>query len=197
MYIACWELPRWHSGEESTCQCRRHIRCRFDPWVRKNPWRRKWHLTPVFLPGKLHGERNLVGDSKLGRKECDTTEHTHTYTMLSIYNGNPSTVDVVMRGKVSSFWKVTLTVMQIIWGMCKRKRVKSLSCVRLLAIPWTVAHQVPLAMKFSRQQYWSGFPFPPPEDLLNPGIKPLFPALADVFFATVLPGKCIHRWCHI
>ena len=39
---------RWHSGKESTCQCRRH---RFDPWVGKIPWRRKWQPTPVFLPG--------------------------------------------------------------------------------------------------------------------------------------------------
>ena len=42
-------LPRWLSGRESTFQCRR---CRFDPWVRKIPWRRKWLPTPVFLPGK-------------------------------------------------------------------------------------------------------------------------------------------------
>ena len=112
--------------------------------------------------------------------------------MLNIYNGNQSTVDVVMCGKVSRVWKMTLTIMQIIWGMCKRKRVKSLSCVWLFGIPWTVGHQVPLSMKFSRQEYWSGFPFPPPKDLHNPAIKPLFPALADIFFATELPGKCIH-----
>ena len=42
-------LPRWFSGKEPTCQCRRH---RFDPWVRKSPWRRKWQPTLVFLPGK-------------------------------------------------------------------------------------------------------------------------------------------------
>ena len=43
--------------------------------------------------------------------------------------------------------------------------------------PWTVAHQVPLSMEFSRQEYWSGLPFPSPEDLLNPGIKPRSPTL--------------------
>ena len=42
-------LPRWLSSEESACQCRRG---RFDPWVRKTPWRRKWQPTPVFLPGE-------------------------------------------------------------------------------------------------------------------------------------------------
>ena len=41
------------SGKELTCQCRRHKRCGFDPWVGKIPWRRKWQPTPVFFPGKL------------------------------------------------------------------------------------------------------------------------------------------------
>ena len=76
--------------------------------------------------------------------------HTHTYTTLNVYSGDQSTVDGVMCGKVSSFWKMTLLVMQIIWGMCKRESVKSLSCVWLFAIPWTVAHQVPRSMEFSR-----------------------------------------------
>ena len=51
------------SGKEPTCQCRRHKRCRFDPWVRKIPWRSTWLPTPVFLPGESHGERSLVGYS--------------------------------------------------------------------------------------------------------------------------------------
>ena len=46
------------SSKESACQCRRH---RFNPWVRKIPWRRKWQPTPVFLPGKSHEQRNLAG----------------------------------------------------------------------------------------------------------------------------------------
>ena len=40
------------SGKESACQWRRHKRCGFNPWVRKIPWRRAWHPTPVFLPGE-------------------------------------------------------------------------------------------------------------------------------------------------
>ena len=51
-------LPRWCSGKESTCQCRK---LGFDPWVRNIPWRRKWQPTPVFLPGKSHRQRSLVG----------------------------------------------------------------------------------------------------------------------------------------
>ena len=53
-------LPRWLSGKESACQCRRH---RFDPWVGMIPWRRKWQPIPVFLPGKSHGQKNLAGYS--------------------------------------------------------------------------------------------------------------------------------------
>ena len=51
---------------------------------------------------------------------------------------------------------------------------------------WTIVHQAPLAMGFSRQEYWSELPCPPPGDLLNPGTEPtsLFPALADGFFIT-------------
>ena len=51
-----------------------------EPWVRKIPWSRKWQPTPVFLPGKFHGQRSLVGCSPWGRKELDTTEHTHKHT---------------------------------------------------------------------------------------------------------------------
>ena len=69
--IPVWELPRWLSGKESTCQSRRHG---FDPWVEKIPWRRKWHLAPVFFPGKSHRQRNLVRYSPWGCKELDTTE---------------------------------------------------------------------------------------------------------------------------
>ena len=56
-------------------------------------------------------------------------------------------------------------------------KVKSLSHVRLFATPWTVAHQVPLSVEFSRQEYWSGLPFPSAGDLPEPGIEPLSPAL--------------------
>ena len=57
------------------------------------------------------------------------------------------------------------------------KWVKSLSCVRLYATPWTVAHQAPLSMEFSRQEYWSGLPFPYTGYLPELGIEPGSPAL--------------------
>ena len=63
------------------------------------------------------------------------------------------------------------------------------SCVRLFATPWTVAHQGPLSMGFSRQEYWSGLPFSSPGDLPDPGIKLTSPTLAGRFFTPELPGK--------
>ena len=64
-------VPKWGSGKESACRCRR---LRFNPWVRKSPWCRKWQPIPEFLPGKFHGQRSLEGYSPWGRTESDTTE---------------------------------------------------------------------------------------------------------------------------
>ena len=74
-------------------------------------------------------------------------------------------------------------------------KVKSLSRVRLFATPWTVAHQAPLSMGFSRQKYWSGLPFPSPGDIPNPGIEPRSPDRTPVSrtagrrFTSEPPGK--------
>ena len=67
--------------------------------------------------------------------------------------------------------------------------VHSLSCVLLFCNPVTVPHQAPLSIGFSRQEYWSGLPIPPPGNLPNPEIKPTPLALAGAFFTTELPGK--------
>ena len=78
-----------------TCQCRRHRRLGFNPWVRKTPWRRKWQPTSLFLPRKSYGQRNLEGYSPWGhrvrhtrreqrphmlRGAANTHTHTHTHT---------------------------------------------------------------------------------------------------------------------
>ena len=60
---------------------------------------------------------------------------------------------------------------------------------QVFATPGTVAHQAPLSMGFSTQEYWSGLPFPSPGDLPNPGIKPPTPAFTNGFFTTEPPGK--------
>jgi len=59
--------------------------------------------------------------------------------------------------------------------------------------PWAVAHQAPLSMGFSRQEYWSGLPFPTPGDLPDPEIEPMSPALASGFFIAEPPGKSLEH----
>ena len=69
-------LPWWLSGNKSACQWRRRG---FNPWSRKIPWERKWQLTPIFLPGKSHGQRSLVGYSPWG---CSLTQLSNWTTTL-------------------------------------------------------------------------------------------------------------------
>ena len=66
-------ILRWHSVKESVCHFRRLKRCRFDPWIGKIPWSRKWQPIPLFLPGKFHGQRSLAGQNPRGPKESDMT----------------------------------------------------------------------------------------------------------------------------
>ena len=65
LYLFTLEFPRWLSGKGPICQCRRH---QFKPWVGKIPWRKKWQPTPVFLPGKSHGQRSLADYSSCSHK---------------------------------------------------------------------------------------------------------------------------------
>ena len=63
-------------AKEPACQCRRHKRSSFHPWLGKMPWGKAWQPTPVFLPGESHGQRSLAGYSPWGHKESDRTEAT-------------------------------------------------------------------------------------------------------------------------
>ena len=69
--------------------------------------------------------------------------------------------------------------------------VKSLSVVRLFATPWTVAYQGPPSMGFSRQECWSGLPFPSPGDLADPGIEPGSPAFQADALTSEPPGEVV------
>ena len=73
-----------------------------------------------------------------------------------------------------------------------KKKLCSVSHVSLFLVSWSAAHQAPLSMEFSRQEYWSGLPFSSPGDRPNPGTEPASPtspALAGRFFTTEQPGK--------
>ena len=75
-------FPDGSVGKESACNAGDTGDVEFDFWVGKIPWRRKWQSTPVFLPGKSHGQRRLVGYNPLGSQKLDTTER------LSMHTGN-------------------------------------------------------------------------------------------------------------
>ena len=70
---------RWCNGKEFACQCKR---CRFDPWVRKIPWRRKWQPTPVFLSGEFHGQRSLAGSNGISKIQTWSRDWAHIHTTL-------------------------------------------------------------------------------------------------------------------
>ena len=74
-------------------------------------------------------------------------------------------------------------------SVCYKVKVKSLSCVRRFATPWTAARQAPPSMGFSRQGYWSGLPFPSPGHLPTPGIEPGSPTLRAGSLPSEPPGK--------
>ena len=96
--VLCWvfQLQDWTvqvrgfpggaSDNKSVCQCGRHKRCGFNPWAGKIPWSRKWQPTPVFLPGKFHGQRSLVGSSPWGHRVGHNwaTWHTHTHKSTKV-----------------------------------------------------------------------------------------------------------------
>ena len=139
----------------------------FDSWVGKIPWRRKWQLTPVFLPGEFQGQNQAI----LWKSESGFLKLSALVIFLS-----KSTYQLF------SFHKTTIFLFLFF----------SLSCARLFATPWTVAYQAPQSMGFSRQEYWSGVPFPSPGDLPDPEIEPASPApptLASGFLTTEPPRK--------
>ena len=85
MYIyvrLCEGIPAGVSDKEPAYQCRGH---KFDPWVRKIPWRRTWQPTPISLPGESHKQSSLASYSPWGHKESDRTEATQHAACIYIY----------------------------------------------------------------------------------------------------------------
>ena len=100
-------FPSGASGKESACQCRRCKRCRFEPWVRKIPWRRKWQPAPVFLPGESHGQRSLVAmvhrieKSRTRLKRLST--NIRVFIMLYIYKTTRAH-NMLIVDRIVDFW---------------------------------------------------------------------------------------------
>ena len=214
--IICNNIRRWGGfpgGPEYACQCKRYLRRGFNPWARKISWSRQWQPTPVFLPGKFHGQRSLTG---FGPWSCRVgpdwaTEHTCT-------QGGDSQIKVPVKVKgtyseilTANVWVITLCsssrlnlyvdhFIQSIWQLYISYYhnlhsfffFKSLSHVRLFVTQWTIACQAPPSMGFSRQEHWSGLPFPSPGDLPNKRIEPGSPAFQADSLPTGLWGKPLH-----
>ena len=90
----------------------------------------------------------------------------------------------------TTFLKINLLTIALWQRLCVAFQTEqSLSHAQLFATPWTVAHQDPLSMEFSRQGYWGGLPFPSPGDLPNPGTEPRSPALQADALTSEPPGK--------
>ena len=145
-----------------------------------------WKIPWMEEPGRLQS---------MGSLESDTTERLHFHFSLSCIgegNGNPLQCSCLENPRDGgACWAAVYGVAE---SRTRLKRLSSLawvlshfSFVQLFATLWTVAHQAPLSMGFSRQEYWNRLSFPSPGDLTNPGIKPeslRSPALASGFFTT-------------
>ena len=129
---------------------------------RRNYWKAKWLVQPIrmdFKAGILESGKQILKNP--------------LKIMLRI---NPPT-----RSVCTAFLLALRTKVKV--------KVKSLSHVQLFETPWTVAHQTPPSMEFSRQESWSGLPFPSPGGLPNPGIEPESPALQVDALPSELPGN--------
>ena len=131
---------------------------------------RQWQPTPVFLPGKFHGQQNLVVYCSWSHKGLDTTEWLSTLSYTSF----------------TEVWDIIALCCVFILICIDSNPVCVLSWfshVRLFATLCAVACLAPLSMGFSRQEYWSGLPCSPPGDLPDPGMVPVS------FMSPALPGR--------
>ena len=143
-------LTHWFRGKEPSANARD---TGLIPGLGRFPWRRKWQPTLV-LTGKSHGQRSLASYSPWCGRATQDWVHTCSHA--------PTRGTVLEQAHTSMTFSVRLS-----WNPMKVK-VKSLSHVQLFATLWTVAHHAPLSMGFSRQEYWSGLPFPSPGESSRP-----------------------------
>ena len=145
------DFPGGASGKESACQCRRCKRHGFNPWEGKIPWSRKWKPTPVYLPGKFHGQRSLVHYSPCSRKESDTTEQLRTlYPTVWIYDNLFAHSTLLA---LCSFQILTVrnnaTMNRVVHFVFLVFVFLLVSHVQVFVNPWTAAHQAPLSSMIS------------------------------------------------
>ena len=143
---------------------------------RESSWPRDW--TRIFSsPAQAEGSLPLAPPGK----PSPSSAHSKKFAFFVVFQKILGK-ELYYHRSLTLSW--TPSFLQDKWG-----EVKSLSRVRLFVTPWTVAYQAPPSMGFSRQEYWSGLPFPSPGDLPNPGIKPGSPALGADALTSEPPGK--------
>ena len=136
-------FPRWLGGRQSACPCRRH---RFNPWVGSTPWSRKWQPTPVFLPGKSHGQRSLAGRLQSmwsQRVRCDwaTERVSQLQQLLDLLLG--LVVDVRIKKNLHYYKKYRMCVSKI-WSF-------------LETFPWENTKIYVLQMDFLKSTLWNSY----------------------------------------
>ena len=86
-----------------------HVRSWFDAWIGKVSWNKKWQPAPVFLPGKFHGKRSLVGDSSRSCKESDMTDWTHLH-IHSLTSSHSPTIFCTLKNRNHAFAHLYITI---------------------------------------------------------------------------------------
>jgi len=111
-------LPWWLSGKESAYRHRRH---RFNPWVRKIPWRRNWQSTPVFLPGKCYGQKEPGGLPSMGL-EKSWTQLSNSKQQQQIHWQYLGHVTVFFSRWLPDLCNYVVSIVAIEWNVFPRKR---------------------------------------------------------------------------
>ena len=154
----------------------------------------QWHPTPVLLPGKSHGQRSLVGCSPWGREESDTTERLHFPFSLSCIgegNGNPLQCSCLENPRDSGAWWAAIC--GVAQSQTRLKQLSSSSSKKLVKVAQsclTLCNPMDYTVHGILQaEYWSGYPFPSPGALPNPGIEPRSPTLQADFLPAEPQGS--------
>ena len=102
------------------------------------------------------------------------------YVCVSVFTSTQTYISLFTTGKYIRVWICLCFLLLIVVNYLCACMPSHSNCVQLFATPWTIAHQAPLSMEFSRQEYWSGLLCPPPGNLSNPGIDPMSPVAATL-----------------
>ena len=143
-------------------------------------WRRKWETTPVFLLRRNQKRKSLKDSSELPTRIQSSPRFggQDSQVLVSIKITKRSFFGTsILRFHLSLLNPLLLHHLVHIRPWNANTRDIGMVCLWLFVTLWTITHQSPLSMGLSKQEYWSGFPFPSPGDLPDPGIKPGSPAL--------------------